>query len=590
MANNLDWKDPLFKCTVKLERTRSNFSDDDEDSDAALGEMMEIFDSQQTTNVVIKSEIQKTIISSKDDVLADSSESSDGELFKSVFDLKTESTSSVTSSGGDIIFPEVKSEVPAPETTAIPDIKTETTAIPDMNEKGETPSRQMDIDLHRERMQLEFMDDVHYSLDFEEDKGEVVGEEAGGPATLQVVTNALQSHSLVNIDLGDVSDRSALKEEGEYFASSNLKTNSEDSEPLSSISRRVENDALDIGIGDFWMNNSELIMNSQENVLASIEDDLAGVYGAPPDNSERESAMFSPEVCRGVVGTSVHQTDENNLSEAKDAYRTSIKSMDFPSDSRPPEVAAATAGTRGSAHPVVSVAKTPAITTPQRALTEDDFFHEILSWEAVDLGSSESRKKTSLLPRRYSVLLMPDRSGFDSMDQYHDTFKPLLFMEIWAKVMLFALIHHIRVKTFLWLRLHENSFEIIVHCIDPLSRLRNHFTMSPVNPEPRETTVLAVNRSDMGGQHSREIRKGPNMSIKMCLIFSQAVNDWMEVNVDKKKVNVEVLDGSSSNKTFLIECCGFISRDQRNKILFPIEHDLIVMSFFSPELRGELFS
>ena len=141
-----------------------------------------------------------------------------------------------------------------------------------------------------------------------------------------------------------------------------------------------------------------------------------------------------------------------------------------------------------------------------------------------------------------------------------------------------------------------------MHSIDPLSRLRNHFTLSPVKPEPsettvtlsavkpepRETTVLAVNQSDMGGQRSHEIRKGPNKSIKMCMIFSQAVNDWMEVNVDKKKVNVEVLDGSSSNKTFLIVCCGFISLDQRNRVLFPIEHDLVVMSFFSPELRGEL--
>lgn len=81
---------------------------------------------------------------------------------------------------------------------------------------------------------------------------------------------------------------------------------------------------------------------------------------------------------------------------------------------------------------------------------------------------------------------------------------------------------------------------------------------------------------------------GPNKSIKMCMIFFQAVNDWMEVNVDKKKVNVEVLDGSSSNKTFLIVCCGFINLDQRNKVLFPVEHDLVVMSFFSPELRGEL--
>lgn len=445
VANNLDCKDPLFKRTVKKERTESYFLDDDEDLDAALGEMMESFDSQQPKNVATKAEVQKTIFSSKEDVADDSSESSDGELFKSVFACKTESTSSVTSFERDIIFPEVKSEVPAPESAAVQ-------GSASMNEKGETPSIQMDIDLYRERMQLEVMGDAHYSLDFEEDKGEVLGEEAEGPSALQVVPNALQSLSSLNIVHGDVSDRPALKEEGECFESNkNLKTAkaiSEDSEPLSSISRRVENDALDNGIGDFWDDvNSELIMNSQENVLASIEDDLAGVYGTLPENVERESAMSSLEGCRGVGFKSVHQTDENKLSEAKDATHTSIKSVDFLSDSRPPDVATATAATRSSAHPLVPVAKTPAITTPQRALTEDEFFHEILSWKAVDLGNPDSRKKTSILSRRYPVLFMPDRSGFDSMDQYHDTFKPLLFMEIWAKVILFTLIHYVRVKT-----------------------------------------------------------------------------------------------------------------------------------------------
>lgn len=69
-----------------------------------------------------------------------------------------------------------------------------------------------------------------------------------------------------------------------------------------------------------------------------------------------------------------------------------------------------------------------AITKPSRALSENEFFHEILSWKVQNLLNSQSYGGPASLDRT-SV-----PTSFKSMDQYYDTFKPLLFMEVWEQV------------------------------------------------------------------------------------------------------------------------------------------------------------
>ena len=58
--------------------------------------------------------------------------------------------------------------------------------------------------------------------------------------------------------------------------------------------------------------------------------------------------------------------------------------------------------------------------------------------------------------------------------------------------------------------------------------------------------------------------------------------------MSKKKVSMEVSGGGSSNKMSLITCWGIISLDQRNKVLFPVENDLVVVSFNSSDTLGKL--
>ena len=84
-----------------------------------------------------------------------------------------------------------------------------------------------------------------------------------------------------------------------------------------------------------------------------------------------------------------------------------------------------------SLRPSVSTASKPADEIPKRTLTEDEFFHVILGWNVEHLGKISELKLTAVS--------VPEKTGFDSMDQYYDTFKPLLFMEIWAQVQHFLI-------------------------------------------------------------------------------------------------------------------------------------------------------
>ena len=69
----------------------------------------------------------------------------------------------------------------------------------------------------------------------------------------------------------------------------------------------------------------------------------------------------------------------------------------------------------------------------------------------------------------------------------------------------------------------------------------------------------------------------------------QARKSWEDVNIDKKKVFMNVSDGSASNNLSVIPCIGCISEDQQKKALFPLESDLVVLRLAVNDGRGKGF-
>lgn len=477
-------KDPFSKNVISNEMTEDYFFQDSEDLDTALGEMLDTIESKLQLHVVTTEPETSSKLSKIPDSSYDLSESSDEELLQSVFEKKSESTASAL---------KVNNEMSLPETAG----SQESFLI---KEERRQPVRQLDTVLYPELMAPEVPGDVHYNFEDEE----------GDSSSVQTISEDTQSlwskhrdfenrtlhNNAMTIDSlpemvgpsvgvpGSVHKNPAIQNERENKEFDNeLKTVQmqvipEDLEALSSISRKLENPALDDGIANIWGYN-EMMFNSQESVLASIEDDLEDVCGMHAVNADGGNALFSIENGRDVNDEAIKEN--------------AIEQMRYSSDPNTSDLA--TTATASSVHPVVSLTRKPAIITPKKDLTEDEFFLEILNWKVQSLEDPENNKKHSFLPRKFPVICIPERSGFDSMDQYHDTFKPLLFMEIWAK----------------------------------------------------------------------------------------AVNDWMEENVSKKKVSMEVSGGGSSNKMSLITCWGIISLDQRNKVLFPVENDLVVVSFNSSD-------
>lgn len=55
--------------------------------------------------------------------------------------------------------------------------------------------------------------------------------------------------------------------------------------------------------------------------------------------------------------------------------------------------------------------------------------------------------------------------------------------------------------------------------------------------------------------------------------------------MDKKRVVMEVLDGSTSNS--IIPCSGFITDQQERKALFPIQRDLVVVKLIEGGRTGK---
>ena len=211
----------------------------------------------------------------------------------------------------------------------------------------------------------------------------------------------------------------------------------DDGKTLSSISKQLENDAfVDNGIMNFWddyCGYSELIFNSQNNAIASIEDDLEDLCSAQTDSVEEENSTVSNREDKGSVDDEfVCCNDGNNLAlpgeDGETLPVTAVKRVTFRGDTSAADAAVS------SGRPFVSPAPKPVITTPKKALTEDEFFHEILHWNVINLGNPERNEKAASLPRKFAAVPVPEKTGFDSMDQYYDTFKPLLFMETWEQV------------------------------------------------------------------------------------------------------------------------------------------------------------
>lgn len=189
----------------------------------------------------------------------------------------------------------------------------------------------------------------------------------------------------------------------------------EETTSLSIISEQLLNDAtIDDGTS-FWGNYcdySELVVNSQENALARVEEDLDDLYSTQVENWE-ENDNILPSTDGNDKAVS------NEVSQAAKAK----KHVTFATDLSSADTVASTS--RSS----VSHA---AITQPSRALSEDEFFHEILSWKTERLCNVQSNGRGANLPRNYFAETVPD--SFESIDQYYNTFKPLLFMEIWEQV------------------------------------------------------------------------------------------------------------------------------------------------------------
>ena len=188
----------------------------------------------------------------------------------------------------------------------------------------------------------------------------------------------------------------------------------EDRLSLSSISKQLENaHFIDDGI-NLWDDHgySQLVVNSQENALARVEEDLDDLYSTQIQTLEENGTiMSSPDTCDRVVSD---EAVPNAKAKKHVTFADDAKSASKVADPRP------------------SVSQA-AKTKPTRALTEDDLFHEILKWKAERLCNLQSNRRPASLPHN-NFLVERVPNYFDSMDHYYKTFKPLLLMEIWEQV------------------------------------------------------------------------------------------------------------------------------------------------------------
>lgn len=418
------------------------FSDHAKD-DGALIEMMDKYDVSGTD-----SEIQKpTLLNSlrKADVSGDT-ENSDAELLSSVFEYEATSLSSVS----DNLGPKVKTETFESNTDRssvrpvnsyfktrfVPNIKTEK------------------IDSH---LAIETFESNSTSFSERPVRSSAVKTSILDSCALEVkVEDVTQSDTVLFPEMMDSepkdhdgNESSGNKEENEgddVLPNEQVipeSTHRKEDKTLASISKQLEHDAFvdnGMNVWDDYCGYSELFWNSQDNALASIDDDLEELYGTQKLTGEDRRAIFSSRNdTEEADDEPLGQSYNNHLNEAHPSEHTEAISLKaakrvtfrddtmFRDDTRPYHAEAS------SVRPSVSTASKPADEIPKITLTEDEFFHEILGWNVEHLG------KSSELPWKLTAVPVPEKTGFDSMDQYYDTFKPLLFMEIWAQVQHFLI-------------------------------------------------------------------------------------------------------------------------------------------------------
>lgn len=191
---------------------------------------------------------------------------------------------------------------------------------------------------------------------------------------------------------------------------------------LSSISNRLENATIDDGT-NFWddfCDYSELVLGSQENALVSVEDDLEDVYSTQTQDNQENSIVFLNDDNGHEAYYEPHSDTLSDDIQGTVSVPKAVKRVTF-SDNTAPVTTATSASRSNGVQPFK-----PAIKTPTRVLKEELFFHEILNWNVSCLGN----------PKRNIKFANPSPipEGFDSIDQYYETFTPLLFVEILEQV------------------------------------------------------------------------------------------------------------------------------------------------------------
>ena len=195
-----------------------------------------------------------------------------------------------------------------------------------------------------------------------------------------------------------------------------------------SFSKQLKSDST---IDCDYFEQGELILNVQEDAFASMEEDLEDIYSTQTESVEESNTILSNRDDRNVsdgecIGKSCDDHVDKTASGKDITAEKRIKHVSFAED--------AAHKTASSGGPFGSQASKPAITTPSKALTEEEFFRKILSVNVADLGNPERHDRRARLPRGLTPVLGPVTTCFESMDQYYDTFKPLFFIELWEKV------------------------------------------------------------------------------------------------------------------------------------------------------------
>ena len=243
---------------------------------------------------------------------------------------------------------------------------------------------------------------------------------------------------------------------------------------LAGISNQLENDGTVSEGTHVWDELPlDVMWSSQENALASVEEDLEDIYsvtnnsgnnsfGQPnADNVSVEVDMeidddqdckFSPQPYFDTGDVPVTKTPffvEGSSKQGK-KFQKCVTFQEPPIQGRIVE-----RGAKSMAPPQPKAASTK----PSRALTEDDFLHEILRWKVP--VRQESRKRGAM-PEMWIGRLKHVPYSFDSMDEYYETFRPLLFVELWEQVIgLFC--HHLPYN--IWMCLPSSTTGICISMV-----------------------------------------------------------------------------------------------------------------------------